>query len=335
MVDDGRLRCIDLFSGIGGISLALAPYTRTVAYCDIDPESRKVLASRMADGRLETAPVFEDVRSMDAVSMASSGIDPSSVNIVTAGFPCQDLSIAGRQMGAQGNTRSSLWTEALRIADLCGSDGSEFIFLENVPNILNLQEKGLGAILPELHKRGYYARWLLLSCGELGACHTRDRWWCICWKSPNPEGLRSTLAPGIHQPLPVGVSEVLRRVDPKGTMACTSWAPELPAFRVHHGPGTRLDQNNRVRCGLVGNAVSPPVARIAFETLIGFQYVANKGNKQKKKLRQLPLIDTDELQDALPFGWYVERQDNDKVLFYAPSGKTFRSLKSALKAAGM
>ena len=332
---------IDLFSGIGGVSAALAPYCRTAAYCDINTSCHKVLEARMHDGRLDAAPIFGDVRSVDKQSLADAGVQASDVNIVTAGFPCQDLSVAGKQMGLLGNTRSSLWREALRVADACGRNGAEYIFLENVAHILTMRDKGFGAIHPELQARGYHIRWTILSCADLGACHQRERWWCLCWKPPNTSYMRLVPAVDVRHAVPKCVHELLRRSDGKGKQACTAWSPQLPPFRVYHGVSTELDLDNRMKCGMVGNAVSPPVARLAFETLLGLQYLHDpqayeKRIVVKKKKKPKKRLNTDaeagRLQDQLPFGWaVVPHESSTGFIFYSPAGRQYRSLRSAMR----
>lgn len=276
--NSSKLQCLDVFSGSGGISLALTPYCRTAAYCDIDPNARSILSARMQDGRLETAPIFESIQAISPESLACAGVCARDINIVAGGFPCQDVSVAGRQMGLVSNTRSSLWKEIVRVARFCGDGGAEWIFLENVTGIVGLKENGIGAVVSELHREGYDLRWTTLSCGDLKAIHSRERWWCLCKKSnaPNPTDIRPAETPQFHDTKPDYVHELLRRSDKQGRQACTSWSPELPAFRVYHGLCSRLDENNRIRCGIVGNAVSPPVARLAFETLLGLQYLGSQ-----------------------------------------------------------
>lgn len=326
------MRSVDLFSGIGGISLALAPYCRTVAYCDISSDCQRVLKARMHDERLDAAPVFGDVRSICAESLADAGVQASEVDIVTAGFPCQDLSVAGKQMGLLGDTRSSLWREALRVADLCGRNGAEFIFLENVPHILSMREKGFGAIHPELQERGYHIRWTVVSCADVGACHQRARWWCLCWKPPDSTYMRPALAADVRDTVPKCVHDLLRRSDRKGEQACTAWPPQLPPFRVYHGVSTGLDRDNRLRCGMVGNAVCPLVARIAYETLLGLQYIHDpqayhvRGEKKKKVSTG---SEADRMQEQLPFGWVVLPHESSGFVFYSPTGKKYRTLRSA------
>ena len=95
------LNGLDLFSGIGGISVALKEWVRPVAYCEIDPYCQGVLLSRMAEGRLPKAPISEDIRSI-------TGLDFSgNIHIIYGGFPCQDISTLGNGKGLAGE-RSGL-----------------------------------------------------------------------------------------------------------------------------------------------------------------------------------------------------------------------------------
>ena len=119
-------RVLDLFSGIGGFSLGLerAGMT-TVAFCEIDPFCRKVLAKHWPD-----VPIYEDIRELTGERLATDGI---VADVITGGFPCQDISVAGKQAGLDGD-RSSLWTELCRII---GEIRPRYATVENVPNSLS------------------------------------------------------------------------------------------------------------------------------------------------------------------------------------------------------
>src|SRR5690606_10421534 len=129
------LRGLDLFSGIGGLTLALAPWVRPVAYCENDRYATAVLLSRMRTGDLPCAPIWDDVRTLRGDMLPS-------VDIIYGGFPCQDISCAGRGAGLAGG-RSGLFFE---IARLARELRPRFVFLENVPAITT---RGLGDVLGE------------------------------------------------------------------------------------------------------------------------------------------------------------------------------------------
>jgi len=166
------LRCLDLFSGIGGIALALRPYVQTVAYCEIEPYCQAVLLERMATHDLDSAPIWDDVRTLNRKVL------DTDIDIICGGFPCQDVSLAGKQAGITSDTRSGLFFEVMR---LVREFSPLFIFLENVSAICN---NGLDTVLKEIAEAGYNAEWCCLSASQVGAPHKRDRWWLLAW-APN------------------------------------------------------------------------------------------------------------------------------------------------------
>ena len=162
-----RLNGLDLFSGIGGISLALEPWVRTIAYCENNKYSQAVLLSRMSEGLLERAPIWDDVTNL-------SGDDlQTNIDIIFGGFPCQDLSAAGKGAGIVAGERSSLFTEILRLTK---EIRPAFVFLENVPAI---RTRGLGRVVSGLAGVGYDCRWSTVSAAEVGANHIRKRWFLL------------------------------------------------------------------------------------------------------------------------------------------------------------
>jgi DNA (cytosine-5)-methyltransferase 1 len=157
---------LDLFSGIGGISIALEPWVKTIAYCERDKYAQSVLLSRMEDGQLDTAPIWDDVKTLDGTQF--KGL----VDIIFGGFPCQDISCAGAGKGMEGE-RSWLFTEIMRLAE---EARPSFIFLENVSAI---RTRGLAAVVRELARIRYDARWGCLSAFDVGAPHKRERWFLL------------------------------------------------------------------------------------------------------------------------------------------------------------
>ena len=125
------MRVLDLFSGIGGFSLGLerAGSMETVAFCEIDPYCRAVLQKHWPG-----VPVFEDVQAMQ-------GGDFPQADVLTAGFPCQDISNASSTRAALGGTRSGLFWEVVRAVRLVRS---KFVIMENVAALLN---RGMGDVL--------------------------------------------------------------------------------------------------------------------------------------------------------------------------------------------
>ena len=106
-----KLNGLDLFSGIGGITLALQKYVKPITYCEIDRYCQGVLISRMQDGQLPIAPTWDDVTTLRA-----EHIKPRP-DIIYGGFPCQDISVAGTGVGLAGK-RSGLFFEIIRLVSV-------------------------------------------------------------------------------------------------------------------------------------------------------------------------------------------------------------------------
>lgn len=229
-----KLRVLDLFSGIGGFSLGLerAGGFETVAFCEIEPFPRKVLAKHWPG-----APCYEDVRTLTADTLARDGI---AVDVITGGFPCQDISASGKQAGITAE-RSGLYAEVLRLA----SDiRPRFVLLENVANLL-VGERGawFGTLLGDMARIGYDAEWYFIPASWLGAPHARTRVWVVAY--PHKVG-RGSLALGF---------DALRQFERGASEAI--WASELsppPICRVDDGVPDRVD-----RLAALGNAVVPQI----------------------------------------------------------------------------
>lgn len=166
-----KYRVLDLFSGIGGFSLGLERTGgfETVAFCEIEPFPRAVLAKHWPE-----VPCFDDVRTLTADALSERGI---AVDVICGGFPCQDLSEAGRRAGIDGE-RSGLWREFAR---LIGELRPTFVLMENVSDLLvgPSEQPGawFGRVLGDLAALGYDAIWHSIQAADLGAAHIRDRVW--------------------------------------------------------------------------------------------------------------------------------------------------------------
>ena len=160
---------LDLFSGIGGLSLALSPWVKPIAYCEKDRYAQSVLLSRMQHNEISTAPIWDDITTLLPSMLPRHGID-----IIYGGFPCQDISVAGNGKGLEGE-RSGLFFEIMRLAK---EIKPQFIFLENVPAI---RTRGLGTVIQEFTSAGYDCRWGCLSAYDVGAPHFRERWFLLAF----------------------------------------------------------------------------------------------------------------------------------------------------------
>ena len=165
-----KLRLLDLFSGIGGFSLGLerSGGFETVAFCEIEDFPRRVLAKHWPK-----VPCYHDIRELTADRLAADGI---TVDAICGGFPCQDISNAGKQAGIEGE-RSGLWSEYAR---LIGELRPRVVFVENVAALLG---RGLDRVLGDLAALGYDAWWDCIPASAVGAPHQRDRLWLIAYSA--------------------------------------------------------------------------------------------------------------------------------------------------------
>ena len=173
-------KVIDLFSGIGGFSLGLEStgYFETVAFCEIEEFPRKVLKKHWSD-----VPIYEDVKNVTKERLRTDGVISERDRIVvTGGFPCQDLSVAGHQKGIKGE-RSGLWGELHR---LIGEIRPDYAIIENVPNLLSGDRgRWFSRILTDMAEIGFNVRWYSISAGQLGAPHRRNRVWVLAYPNDN------------------------------------------------------------------------------------------------------------------------------------------------------
>ena len=172
---NGKLRVLDLFSGIGGFSLGLERTGgfETVAFCEIEDYPRRVLKKHWPG-----VPIYEDVRDITADQLRADGI---AADVITGGFPCQDISTAGRQAGITAE-RSGLWSELCRII---GEVRPRYAIVENVSNLLSGpgEQRGgwFGVVLADLAEVGFDAEWHCIPASAVGAPHIRDRVWIIAY----------------------------------------------------------------------------------------------------------------------------------------------------------
>lgn len=237
------LNGLDLFSGIGGITLALDGMVRPIAYCENDPYCQAVLLSRMRDRRLPLAPIWDDVRSLLGCHIREP------VDIITGGFPCQDISENHVGKGLAGN-RSGLFFEIMRLAKELQP---QFIFLENVRNI---RAKGLGRIAGSLADISYDCRWDILPAYYDTKFFEGERWFCLA-KAQSVRLENRGLEIGAEATIP----------ENNGFVSNQDWDPYAdPMVGASDGISPR---SHRIRA--LGNAVVPIQARKAFKKLMGIK----------------------------------------------------------------
>lgn len=171
-----KLRLLDLFSGIGGFSLGLerSGNFETAAFCEIEPYCRAVLKKHWPN-----VTVYEDVKELSKERLAADGL---AIDAICGGFPCQDISTAGRGAGLAGE-RSGLWFEFHR---LIKEIKPQVAIIENVSA---LRSRGLDEVLRSLAEIGYDAEWHCIPASAVGAPHRRDRIWIVAY--PNNQLWRS------------------------------------------------------------------------------------------------------------------------------------------------
>jgi len=156
-----------LFAGAGGGILGgkLLGW-RTVCAVEWEPYPASVLCARQNDGFLPPFPIWDDVQTFDGKPWA--GI----VDVVSGGFPCQDISIAGKGAGLDGES-SSMWYHMARVVS---EVRPRFVFVENSPMLIH---RGIGRVLGDLSCLGYDSRWTVMGAYDVGAPHQRDRTWIM------------------------------------------------------------------------------------------------------------------------------------------------------------
>ena len=179
------LKVLDLFSGIGGFSYAaerLVGGFETTQFVEIDTYCQRVLHKNFPN-----VPIHHDITEFNATE--------GQFDVITAGFPCQDVSIAGRQDGIGEGTRSGLFFEVLRLARQIRP---KFILFENVRNLLSHSEgETFQQILQEIAKAGFDVEWSVVSAKDVGACHKRERLWFIAYPSSvNKDRTESSIQAG-------------------------------------------------------------------------------------------------------------------------------------------
>ena len=159
------LKVLDLFAGIGGFSLGLERTGgfETIGFCEVDKKAQAVLKKHWPE-----VPIYDDV-----TKLTKEDID-GTVDVITGGFPCQDISLAGKGAGLEGE-RSGLWWEFHR---LIKELQPKWVIAENVSA---LRSRGLDQVLRSLSEIGYDAEWHCIPASAVGAPHRRDRIWIVAY----------------------------------------------------------------------------------------------------------------------------------------------------------
>jgi len=229
-----------LFAGAGGGILGgqLLGW-KTVCAVEINTFCARRLMQRQNEGHLPPFPIWDDVCTFDGRPW--KGI----IDVVSGGFPCQDISAAGKGAGIEGK-KSGLWVEMARII---GEVLPRYCFVENSP-ILTI--RGLNKVLGDLSEMGYDARWGVIGAHHAGAPHKRDRIWLVADADKNGRNKRR---------------QCITKAGCDGSVRKNWWAIEPELGRVAHGMAHRVD-----RLKATAGTWPFPMVKIAWETLLTFVY---------------------------------------------------------------
>lgn len=258
------MRVGSLFTGIGGFDLGLERAGMSVAWqSEIDPYASAVLRKHWPD-----VPNLGDIRNIR---------NPPTVDVLCGGFPCQDISVAGKGAGIEGE-RSGLWREYARII---GEVRPRYVVVENVAALLG---RGLGRVLGDLAALGYDAEWHCIPAADVGAPHRRDRLWIVAYPYPlresQPQGgeqdqrgragdcgahvANAHDSRRVKQWRPFAIREEFSAAECGGW-----WRTEPDVGRVADGIPARVD---RLRC--LGNAIVPQIAEIIGKAIVSAESVS-------------------------------------------------------------
>ena len=172
-------RILSLFSGIGGLDLSVKlafPISRTVCYVEREAYASSVLVARMEDKTLDEAPIWSDITTFSGKPWRGK------VDCIIGGFPCQDLSVAGKQEGIKQGNRSGLFFEYCRIIR---EVKPRWVFIENVSGLLSNRE--ISTVLKEISEMGFDAEWGMFSAKDVEASHLRKRVFILAYRNNGHE----------------------------------------------------------------------------------------------------------------------------------------------------
>lgn len=252
-----KLRELSLFTGGGGgIYGSRLLGWNTVGYVEWDDYCQRVIRRRIDDGIFDEAPIFGDVRAFnDYWARKYRGL----VDVITAGFPCQPFSVAGKRAGA--DDERNMWPATIECIRLVRP---RWCLLENVPGLLTCGY--FGRILGDLFEAGYDARWSIISAEDCGAPHRRERLWIVAdseyiGRDASHEGevdRRESQEVGMWPPQRTANREVDLRI-------LRQWIEDRIVSVGARGDDGVANRCNRLRA--IGNGQVPAVVRAAWELL--------------------------------------------------------------------
>lgn len=242
-----KMKVLDLFSGIGGFSLGLERAgMETVAFCEIDKKAQLVLQKHWPD-----VPIFSDIKKLRGDQLYGT------IDVICGGFPCQDISTAGKGAGISGS-RSGLWYEFQR---LINEIRPKYAIIENVSA---LRSRGLDEVLRSLVEIGYDAEWYCIPASAVGAPHLRDRVWIIGYPSNQPGLQAHSLSDSLRESRETW-KELGRRYWGQIPRVRRS-IPESLSIGMDDGVPYRVD-----RLKQLGNAVVPQIPELIGRAIINYE----------------------------------------------------------------
>lgn len=238
---------LDLFSGIGCFSLAAQKQKiDTKQFVEIDPFCQQILTKNFPN-----IPIHSDIKTYTTTE---------NFDIITGGFPCQDLSVANvNGIGLFNKDRSGLWFEYLRLIKEIQPKG---IVIENVPPTLN--RNWLYEVLKGLFENGYNAIWQTFQACDFGYLHRRSRLYIIAYSNQNGQSSIKTINRYFDKNLQRKFTRVCgTSINSSSICNVFKSIPERFVFRVSNGITGKLDKlpiEERKRIGAIGNSLIPEIA---------------------------------------------------------------------------
>ena len=255
---------LELFAGGGGgIYGSLLLGHTTVCAVEILDYNRRVLLQRQRDGVFPRFPIWDDVRTFDGRPWCGH------VDVVSGGFPCQDISSAGKGAGIDGE-RSGMWKHMARV--VCEAR-PEWVFVENSPMLVS---RGLGTVLRDLAEIGFDAAWTVLSAAQVGAPHIRERIWICAHSNSVGWGRRSEEFRARNN-----LFQSSGLVGKSGAWKETA-EQKARILGMDDGVACRMD-----RLKAIGNGQVPIVAATAFKQLSRFLTCAHNDKMLLKEIERL------------------------------------------------
>lgn len=241
------MRELSLFTGgAGGVLGTKLLGFQAVGYVEWEPYCQKIIQARIADGYLDAAPIFGDIRKF--VSEGYADAYQGMVDVVSAGFPCQPFSTSGRQLGS--DDERNMWPatrDCIRVIH------PQSLLLENVPGLVSCGY--IGTVITDLAALGYVGKWGIISAGATGADHERERLWIVAHPAGKRlQGQRASREPFNTTPLVYRQTSGLVDAVQRGSLPYVC--------REHDGVANGMD-----RLKAIGNGQVPIVVARAWQTL--------------------------------------------------------------------